>query len=653
MDSFNIGISGLQASMRGLEVVGNNMANASTEGFHRQRLELVPAYSGRVGDLLLGGGVDAAGVRRIIDRLVEVDIARQQGLYEQVSQELSTLRTVESAFGELADEGTLGAMIDEFFNALHDLSTHPTNGIYQNQVVNAGDQLASRFRTLGEFLGKLEEQVVREAYNTVDEINLLLNQIADLNSKIKSRELVGGEANNLRDERDQRVLELSRLIGVSTTQRPYGVVDVAVSAYPLVTEDCVMELDVRQLSGGVLAVSPAGADMFDTEVAGGKLGGLFDLKNELLEDIHNELDDLARGIMEQINTLHTQGIGSAGSFTRLEGRQMPTDVIADLEPPVVDGNIYIRVIDQATGTVTREVIPVNAGADTLSDIADYVTNNITGLTASADLRRLTIQAQGGYEFDFLPAVLPEPTSSTLTGTSSPTISGIYSGEANDTWTCTVVGDGEVGNDDSLQVEVRDGGGQLLKTVNVGTGYVVGERLEIAEGVEITFSAGTLNNGEDFTFEVLADTDTSGLLRTTGLNGFFFGTEAVNMKLCPDIAANIERVATALGSDGTDNANILRMAELREEAFGSLDGLNPGEFYRKLVTQLGQDLTMRKLQENNIDTVLQNLSNQRDEISGVDINEQAAEMLTYERMFQSMGKYLNTARSYYETLFSLL
>ena len=77
MDSFSIGISGLEAALKGLGVVGNNIANAATEGFHRQRIELAPAYSTQLGDIILGGGVDVAAVRRVIDDLSEEEIIQQ------------------------------------------------------------------------------------------------------------------------------------------------------------------------------------------------------------------------------------------------------------------------------------------------------------------------------------------------------------------------------------------------------------------------------------------------------------------------------------------------------------------------------------------------------------------------------------------------
>ncbi|MHC4060247.1 MAG: flagellar basal body protein, partial [Planctomycetota bacterium] len=142
MDSYSIGLSGLNVAQNALDIIGNNIANAATDGYHRQRLELAPAYMSQVGSVLLGGGVDIVGITRMIDGLLEQEILRQQSSLGRVRAELTTLRTVESTFGELSTEGPLSLAIDQFFNALQDLSAHPTESIWQNQLVMAAETVA-------------------------------------------------------------------------------------------------------------------------------------------------------------------------------------------------------------------------------------------------------------------------------------------------------------------------------------------------------------------------------------------------------------------------------------------------------------------------------------------------------------------------------
>ena len=666
MSGYSIGLSGLTAAQNALDIIGNNIANAATEGYHRQRIELAPAYSSQVGSLLLGGGVDVAGVTRLIDSFLEQEILRQQSSLGQVSKELATLRTVENAFGELSTSGGLSTAIDSFFNALQDLCAHPAEDNCQSQAVTAAETMASQFRMLGRFLISLETQIALEAENTIEQVNALANQIAELNDNIEKIEVGGGKANNLCDQRDQCITKLSELISVETQSREFGVVDVSIGGIPVVAGTAVIELQVGLNGDNCLGISAAGAQNYNTNVQGGQLGGLLSLKNELISEIHNDLDSLANVIIQQINQYHVQGVGSDGSFTELTGWSMASENLADFDPPVSDGKICIRVINTSTGEITRNEVVVNASTDSLTDIAAKIAL-IDGLSASVASSKLHIQAETNYEFDFIPAVLPEPTAETLTGTDPPVIavSGIYTGITNSTFTCTVAGvdvgvDGKIGVTDGLKLVVLKDG-TFVKELNVGLGYSSGDKLDLGDELYISLSididsdktAGDMRLGDNFEVKAWADTDTSGVLAAAGINTFFSGSGALNMALCSDITAMPGRIATALGADMTDNTNISRMAGLKDASVSSLSGLTTGEFYRLLVTGIGQHVFIKQTSEKNTSMMLKNLANQQSDISGVNINDEAAQMLIFEQMFQAMAKYLSTVQSSMLSLMELI
>ncbi len=656
MSDYSIGLSGLSAAQKALDVIGNNIANAATEGYHRQRIDLTPAYSSQEGSILFGGGVDIAGINRMIDSLLEEEIYRQGSLLEQISTELSTLRRVENAFGELSTEnGGLNAAIDNFFNSLRELSAHPGEIVWQNNAVSAAETMAGQFRTLGEFLTSLETRLRLEAENIVERINTLTSQIAELNDDIEQIEIGGGKANNLRDQRDQYIKEISELIGIQIQSRDYGVVDVSVGGISIVIGASSLGLEVGLNDSSLLGISAAGAYNYDSTVEGGQLGGLLSLKNEIVSDINDDLDSLAAAIVQQINQYHVQGVGSQGSFTNLTGWRMTSESLADFEPAVSDGSIYIRVTNTSTEVVTRSKIDIDASSDTLSTIATAI-SAVTGLTASVVSSKLSIQADTNYKFDFLPAVLSSPKGSTLNlnGSSPPTVSvsGIYTGTTNQTFTFTVSGTGSVGNG-SLQITVKDGSNNTVTTVDVGSGYAAGDELDAGNGLKIALTTGDLVNGDSFQVDAFGNTDTSGVLTAVGINTFFSGSSAVDIAVCSEISATPARIATALGSEMTDNTNISRLAELKDEAVSSLSLLSPGEFYRRLVTDIGQTYSVKKMREDNLEVMVQNLANQRSEISGVDINEEAAQLLIFEQMFQAMAKYISTIQSSIDSIMNLL
>ncbi|MBL7188332.1 MAG: flagellar hook-associated protein FlgK [Phycisphaerae bacterium] len=657
MSGFDIGMSGFNAAQKAFGVIGNNIANAATDGYHRQRIDLVPSSVAQVGAFSVGGGVDVAGVTRVIDNLLEREILRQQSSLGQVSQELITLGTVESAFGELSGSSGLSEAIDEFFNALQDLAAHPSEAIWQNQAVASAGNMASQFRTLGEFLSTLQTQIELEADNTVEQINTLATQIAELNDKIERKEITGAQANNLRDQRDQRITELSELVGLETQAQEYGVVNVNINGMPLVTDTATLTLEAG-LTAAVnssLGISVAGVYNYDTNVQGGRLGGLLSLRNTLVADVRTNLNSLANEIVQQVNQYHVHGAGSEGSFTQLTGWSMASTNLADFIPAVTDGNIYLRVTNTSTGAVTRNAVAVDASADSLSTLATAI-SLITGVSASVNSSKLTISADANYKFDFLPAVLSAPTASTLTGVSPPTItvSGIYTGTQNDTFRFTVSGAGAVGNG-ALQLQVVDnsGAGSVIATLSIGSGYAAGDRLDVGNGITVSVGAGDFGAGDNFDVDAFADTDATGVLAGAGINTFFSGTTAADMLVRSEITNSPGRIATALGADLTDNANALRMADIKDQTLSNLSSKTVPEFYRELVTDIGALISNKKTREDNIEIIVQDLTGQQSEISGVNINDEAARLLLFEQMFKAMAKYLNTVQSSILTLMEII
>jgi len=333
---------------------------------------------------------------------------------------------------------------------------------------------------------------------------------------------------------------------------------------------------------------------------------------------------------------------------------MMSENLADFNPPVSDGNIYIRVTNTSTGAVTRTEVPIDTSTDSLTTIAAALTA-ITGLTASVYDSRLHIQADTGYKFDFLPCVLPTPANSDFTGATSPpaiSVSGTYTGTENQTFTFTVSGTGSVGND-SLQITVTDGDGNTVTTLNVGSDYPAGDRLDIGNGIKIALGIGDLADGNTFEVDAFADTDTSGVLAAAGINTFFSGSNASNIAVCSDISAAPGRIATALRDDMADNNNALRMVALRDQAVSDLDSLTPGEYYRRLITDIGQQVSVKQSHQKNVEVMVQNLANQQSEISGVNINDEAARMLIFEQMFKAMAKYLSTLQSSLSTIMEII
>jgi flagellar hook-associated protein 1 len=526
--------------------------------------------------------------------------------------------------------------------------------VYQSQVVSAAQTLAGQLNSLDEFLNNLETRIIQEAQVTIKQVNELVATIASLNENIQRQEVTGTTANNLRDKRDQCIMELSKLVSVQTQTRDFGVVDLSIGGIPVLfgTSPIPLEVGFNEESG--LGVAISGQSNYITDIDGGKLGGLLSLKNGIISDIHNDINNLAGTVIKQFNQYHVQGVGTEGSFNELTGQPVSSENLADFVPPLTDGNIYIRIINKQTGEITRAAVPVDVAADSLSTIAASI-SSITGLSASVIDKKLHIQANSGYEFDFLPCSLPIPTDSDFSGASSPpdiSVSGIYSGADNQTLTFSVSGSGSVGNG-TLELVVNDNNGQTIAILNIGSGYAAGDELDVGNGIKITLGAGDLAAGNTFNVDAFAQTDTTGLLAAAGINTFFSGKDASDIAVCSDIIDMPGRIATAASSDMTDNVNILRLAGLRNEPATELNSMTTGEFYRQLVTDIARELSSTETRQENIQAMVQNLVSQQSQLSGVNINDEAAQMLLFEQMFQAMSKYLSTLQNSMSTMMEIL
>ncbi len=653
MSNLSIGLTGLRVAQQAIDIISNNIANSATEGYHRQEMSVSSITIGGVGANSVGGGAEVTEIRRSIDKLIERQLLGQTSLLGQVEQELTTLQTIEAVMGDISTEG-ISSAIDAFFNSLKELAGNPASQAYQEQAIWSADTMATEFRNLSDYLDGLDNYLVTEANDIVAQMNSLTFEIAELNTQISAMNSRTGAANQLMDRRDQAALELAELAGVSisTQGNSTGEINVAALGLSVVTQGMQSDLEVGTDANGDLGVSISGAGIYNASGAGGKLGAILALKNSIIDELKTNLDTLVNTIITGINRLHVQGVGSEGSFSELTGREVGSGNISTWSSDVSAGSLYIRVIDSNTGAITRESISVTPSSETISDIAAKI-EALDNISASVVNGCLHIQADTGYKFDFLPALTSEPYDTTLTGTASPAISGTYAGDDNQIYTCTVVGTGEVGLTSGLGIQVRNGAGELVTTLNVGSGYAAGDAIDIGNGIEISLGAGTLNDAETFRIQALADSDPTGLLAAAGINVFFTGSTAGDVAVASRIIGTPGFFAASLGVDMNDNLNVERMAALGDTGQTALSGATPASYYQQLVTALGQKISTREARRDTLENITLQLQNQRDTVSGVDVNEEAAKLLVFERMFQAVSKVISIQTQALEYLMEMV
>ncbi len=337
-------------------------------------------------------------------------------------------------------------------------------------------------------------------------------------------------------------------------------------------------------------------------------------------------------------------ITSVDSDTQLTVSGAYTDAVATATD-ITDGNLYITITD-SSNAITKTSISI-AADETLTTLSAKI-DNITNINASVTNGVLTITSDTGYTFNFTNELDTDPGS---IGSSQTTLSGHYTGSDNDIFTLSVIdaGTGTIGTGSAL-IRVTDAKGNILANLDVGSTYSAGSYLQITDGVSINFDSGSITVGDELTLDVTNDTDTSNILTSLGMNTFFEGNDASSIAVTQFIKDDVTRIAAATTSSPGDNTNALRLVDLQSQTLTS--GSSFSDFLHGSVAQLGIETAERISEKNSFQTLLTNLDNRRQAISGVSIEEEMINTVRFQQAFQASAKYISVISEMNEVLMRL-
>ena len=431
------GLRALNAARYGMQIAGNNVANANTAGYSRQRIDLTAAMPYTLGNgLQIGTGVDVRGITRLVDDGLERRLQMQLGLVGAAELDQSRYAEIESILGE-PDAG-LSNSYKDLYGAIDQLRTDPADRALRGGLVQAGNSLAQGFRLVSQRLGALGDSTFDEVRGLVRTVNQRADAIAQLNAQIVAAEANGSDANDLRDTREQHIKEIGKLMDVRAIERASGSVDVLAGGQLLVAGDRPTQLAVTKDGDGGTTIT-LGRARSAVRVQEGRIAALLQQESDKLPGLTGRIDDLARSTILEWNRLHTTGLPSSGPFRSLTGAYGAADgdgdgargdeLLAQAGFPfaVQSGELYVSVTNEATGALERTRLAIDPNAMSLQDVATAL-SGIDHLTASVDpTGRLRIAADDGFGFDFSPRLDPNPDSAGTFGGVLPTIGSAAAG----------------------------------------------------------------------------------------------------------------------------------------------------------------------------------------------------------------------------------
>ncbi|HEV7799577.1 MAG TPA: flagellar hook-associated protein FlgK [Burkholderiales bacterium] len=624
---FGIAISGLNAAQAGLVTTGHNIANASTPGFHRQQVVQSNAVPQLTGAGFMGVGVQVDTIQRVYSDFLDAQASRaqaQSSYYTTYSDQIGQIDNI------LTDPSAgLAPELQSFFASVHELASNPSSVPSRQALLSAGASLTSRFQALDNRLVEMNRGVNAQLDSTISSVNTYAREIAALNQQITGARADPNQMpNDLLDKRDQLIYELNSLVGASTVQQPDGNVSVTIGngqslvvgsrAFQLATvasAEVPDQTDVAYVTGSSTIALGA------STMTGGSLGALLAFRAGPLTDARNELGRIAAGLAQTFNDQHRLGQDLTGS--------MGGDFFT-----VPAGSATAN--SNNTGTASLTVSVANASGLTASDYR---------LAYSGGAYQLTRLTDGNVQsFAALPQTLDGVTIQLTSGTPVNGDSFLIEPTryAARNMNVAVTNPSEIAAAAPIRTSAL---GANAGTGTISAGIVNAPvNANLQQPVSIVFTSAT-------TFDVTG-TGTGnpvGVAYTAG-GSLTYNGWTVNISGAPKAGDTFTIGSNTNGV--SDNRNAGRLADLQVANVLSGGTASYQASYAQLTSSVGNTARDMEIASQAQEAIALRTRETQQSVSGVNLDEEAANLLRYQQAYQASGKVIQVATEMFDTILSL-
>lgn len=620
----NIGVSGLRTAQAQLLTTSHNISNASTPGYNRQQAIASTNIPDMRGNGFVGQGVQVSTVQRIFSQFLFTQSLQTQNQSSQLDSYYNEVKQLDNL---LADTSSgLTPALHAFFNAVQDVAANPASVPSRQAMLSNAEALAGRFQSMDQRFSEVREGVNSQLTSSVDEINSLAKQIGRMNLNIQTVEgSSGGQpANDLRDQRDALIRDLSKLANVSVVRQDNGHHNVFIgNGQALVVGSETMALktvpsreDPQRLTvamdlGSKTVLIP------EHQLQGGSMGGLIAFRNETLDSAQNEFGLLALGLAKTFNDQHRLGQDLSGLLGE--------DFFKVPEPEILSA--LDNTSASSVTAIVSDVSKLTASDYRLDfDGSNYTLTRLTDNTATAPTAGLPLTLDG-----------LSVTSGSMQAGEHFVIQPTREAARNI----------QVAISDTAKIAAAAPIRTEADTSNTGTGKISAGKVDardtnLQQAVTITFHS-PFDGKFDIAGVGAAETDKD---YESGADISFNG---LTVQISGEPAAGDTFTIGANTSGVSDNRNALLLAGLQTEKtlLGETASLQSG--YARLVSQIGNQT--RELEVMN--TAQANLLAQTDQslqsLSGVNLEEEAANLLRYQQAFQASSKVIEVSNTLFDTL----
>ncbi|MBW0448842.1 flagellar hook-associated protein FlgK [bacterium M00.F.Ca.ET.228.01.1.1] len=650
----NLGLSGLNAAQWGLTTTGQNISNASTPGYTIE----TPVYA-ESGGQYTGSGYLPQGVSTVtVTRQYSQYLTTQLNDAQSSSSSLATYNSLISQLNNLIGSPTAGiaSAITSYFTGMQNVSNNASSLATRQTAMSGAQTLANQINAAGQQYDALRQSVNTQLNNTVSQINSYTQQIAQLNGQINAASTQGQPPNQLLDQRDLAVSNLSQLIGVQVVNSN-GAYSVFMSnGQPLVSGGNSFNLGTAPSTGdsselsvqylGQAGANPAAApqDLPDSKIEGGTLGGLVAFRSQTLDPAEAQLGAIAVSFASQVNAQNALGITLAGvqggalfsvggptvyANTQNTGNASLSVSFADATQPTTgdytlayNGSSY-TLTDNSTGKVV-------GSASNLSQPINGLNFSTTGTMNAGD--SFTVEPTRGALNSFATAT----TDAAAIAAASPVLGAAAS---------TNTGTGAISSGTVTAGYTMPSSTTTLTYNGTGlTGFPVGSTVTVAGSPATTYpitSATTVVPYSSSTGATLTiNNTTAGQMNNVSVT--ISGVPAAGDKFTigPNTGAN------------NDGRNALALSNL-----STAKSMNGGTVtltgaYANYVNDVGNQTNQIQTSSKAQASLVTQITTAQQSVSGVNINEEAANLLQYQQLYQANSKVIQTAQTLFQTLLGI-
>jgi flagellar hook-associated protein 1 FlgK len=370
-DVFGISVSALQAFQNAINVTSNNVANASTPGYDRETVNLTEAIPQSNGTATVGAGVVVAGISRAYSQAAANQLNASQSSLGQLNALQNYSTQIDNLFGTTV--GGLSTTLQSFYSAFSDVANDPTSTASRQALLGQAQNVANSFQNASGDLNSLNTDVNSRITADVQQINSIASAISTLNQQIVVATAQGGNQppNELLDQRDQLVSNLSQLVGVSTTADADGSLNVFVgNGQPLVLQGQTTPLTTvqNQFNASQLEIGTSQGSQISSNITSGDLGGLLAARTQVINPALNQLGQIATALSQTVNSQQSDGLDLSGNLgANIFSLGTPVATASSKNTDAVTATLSVNANGLGALTADNYLLTFKAGAPTLTD----------------------------------------------------------------------------------------------------------------------------------------------------------------------------------------------------------------------------------------------------------------------------------------------